>query len=398
MNLHQIPWIKLLLVALVGAAIWWFYATKMEWYESTETKGYSKTARENHLLASTRLIEAFGYRTKRLNSIETIRRKSLPTDEILWVLYADALTYRETQVALVDWINSGGHLILGIDETIGEGVETFIHSLGLEFAAVTKDEDLSASVITLKPKKAIDSITVQINSRADLYPSTPLIQGIKRSGTDQNGDRPYAIAQIENGKGVVTALGDARIFTNQRLDDHDNASLLLTLLWSHPGKTVHYFTGVQETPGLMRILWEKFPVTIIALCVALAAWVFYAASRLGPIRHEVEPGRTNLVSHLRARGHFWRRRKNFSSLSDPVKQAALREIRLNYRIPSANSDIPDHVFQDIAQSTGSSAGRVKRVLSDRTLSESELPNAAILLHKILSSTSTRSQHITRLNP
>ena len=397
MNLQQVPWIKLLLTLLVMAALLWLYLTKMEWVERTETKSYSKAARENPLLASTLLVKSFGYPSEKMNSVLPHALNAIDTDEVIWVLQADAISEGSTLEELAQWTKNGGHLMLGILPPVTPQLKTALSN----FSVSVTDDTLAekSSVVTLRPNNAIDAITIEFFAGADISTASDYIQGIKQIAENDKEERAFVVLQKTYGKGVLTVLSDAGMFNNRRLKEYDNGALLLHLLASHPGKNINYFIEERFTPGLLETLWRNFPITVIGLCVSLAASVFYAGARLGPIREEQAPGRTNLISHLRARGHFWRRRRQLAPLTNPVKHAALRKIRQNYRIPSNSIEaLPNHVIKDIAESTGASERNVKRVLSDAILSEVELPNAAILLKKILSNPSSSSQHTTRLSP
>jgi len=119
--------------------------------------------------------------------------------------------------------------------------------------------------------------------------------------------------------------------------------------------------------------------------LALIAWVLNTASRLGPVRTEQAPGRTNLISHLRARGHFWRRRGDLTPMSEPVRQAALREIKRLHatELKPDTSNLPTHTIEKIARDIGCSTTDVQRALSPLPLNAGELPNASFVLQHIL---------------
>lgn len=396
MNIQSVPWIKLLLTLLAILAIWWIYNKKMEWYETTEVKYFSKAAHRNPLLASSRLLEKFGYESKNLINVAEFTLANVSVDDVIWIMNADAVTDAKTIETLSSWVFSGGHLILGIEDPLSPSWESALQQFSIKINSEAISE--TDSIVTFLPEQSDDAITVQFEPGINLYPSGDYTQGIKRTEIDQDGERPFAIVQVEKGSGIFTLLADATIFDNHRLKDYDNASMLIQLLTARSENNINYFTGQRYVPGLLGTLWQNFPVTIISLCIALAAWIFYAAARLGPIRQELEPGRTNLISHLRARGHFWRRRRDLSPLSDPVKQDVLRQIKKNYRLSNTDDHLPNHVIQNISQLAGVSEQQIRRVLSDQSYSVNELPNAAILLQRILNTHLPRSQNSTRFSP
>ncbi len=440
MNVRGLPWIQLIIAILLVVFGWWFYTEKLEWQDYTSQQSPSRIVRENPLLASVRLLETYDYRTQEVKDIRFFDDLDAVPNESIWLLEADSLTDAALFQDLAEWTSQGGHLILGLDDPMSERLDVFLEAFDVE--AFTDIDDIGrteqwefeyikwlndleedpvftqsphsdkpysratplsnnrgSTLLTLKTNSTDgDAISIHYNNDAEVFTKRPVLQGVRWPGTKKE-HGVYVNMQIEHGEGIVTVLGDSAMFTNRGLKKHDNSSYLLQLLSSHPSKELHYFITQRTTPTLINTLWAKFPMLISLLGVALLAWVFYAAARLGPVRTETTPGKTNLVSHLRARGHFWRRRASVSPMSEPVRQAAIRSINHRYANQLGQTDsLPDTVVREIAEDIGCSTAQVKRALSSAPLSVRELPNAAFVLQRILHPPAPKSPKANRQTP
>ena len=259
--------------------------------------------------------------------------------------------------------------------------------------------DKGETIRTFKPEaNTSQAITVQYSNSAEIFYEKTPVQGMLWPNADKT-TGAYVNVQIAYGEGLVTALGDTQMFKFENLNTKDNGAYLLHLLNAHPSSELNYFLNIRKTPTLTKTLWSNFPTLLLLLAVALICWVLFAASRLGPVRTEQTPGRTNLVSHLRARGHFWRRRGDLTPMSEPVRLAAIRSIRHRYtqtETPS-DADIPADTIKKIAKDIGCAPSQVQRALSPHPLRARDLPDAAFVLQHILHKTLPRSSRTSEHN-
>ena len=442
MNLRALPWIQIVLSVVIVLLCWWVYATKMEWYEDIEFSGYSNEARENPLYASSLLLDRYGYSSNHVEDSNFFNTLGEKNDGVVWLMEADVITEDRLFNDLVEWTERGGHLILGLDDPMSDRLDETLVVFDIEaytsFDVITKsppwmreykkmvidfeDDDREDELVTRSPHvepapkpltgstllgsvvntsdtqltfrpeaSKPQAITIQYDNKAEIFTEKRPVHGVLSNveywnkDSDVSTDNAYVNVQVRYGKGLVTVLGDAYMFSNRNMKNRDNGAYLLHLLNTHPSTDVSYFTGLRSTPGLISTLWEKFPALLSLLALALLGWVLYAASRLGPIRTEQAPGRTNLVTHLRARGHFWRRRGDLKPMSEPVRQAALREIKRQYAntLKPDDTELPAALIKKIAAEIGCSAPQVQRALGPNPLSARELPNAAVVLQHIL---------------
>ena len=424
MNSRKLPWLEVLITLTVVSLCWWVYATQMEWRDVTTDSGPSRLARGNVLLASTRLLDKFGYSTEQVQDLNFFNDLDSYPEDIIWLYKADALVDEKSFNELEIWTASGGHLILGVSDPVPEQLNTMLERFDLR--VVTDPDSLGrteywrvlyeankpstpqsgydyttpphpgavyspqtprfgSTRITRQAKHSDpQAITIQVLDKAEIFTQAPVIGGIRWPYAKGKPDA-YINVQIPYEDGIVTVLGDAEMFSNTNLKTVDNSAYLLELMSAGPSKTMHYLIEERNTPGLAGTLWRLFPATVSLFSLALLAWVLNAASRLGPIRTELTQGRTNLISHLRARGHFWRRRGNMTPMTEPVRLAALREIKRQFPRMSKtlDADMPDSVVIKLSKDIGCSVKQVQRALSPEPLSVRDLPEAAFVLQYIL---------------
>jgi len=259
--------------------------------------------------------------------------------------------------------------------------------------------DHGDTTFTFRPNNSRrEAITVEYNQSAEVFLEQTPIQALH--WTHSLDEAPYVVAQIPYGNGYVTFLGDPELFDNYSIKGNDNGFFLLMLLSVKPESEVHYLLKDGEDPGLVDTLWREVPTTLVMFGLALLAWLFYAAARLGPVRNDIVPGRTNLMSHLRARGHFWRRRKNLIPLTAPVQKAAQRELkRQRPNLVKNNTDeFPPQLITIAASELSCTEQQLSKALQSSTLSVRDLPIAGQILQRILHQPLSNSSNIKRSRP
>jgi hypothetical protein len=105
-----------------------------------------------------------------------------------------------------------------------------------------------------------------------------------------DGDRALIVAQPA-GRGTIVSIGDADLFTNQNLDEDDNAVVVAALLAPEPGTTVRFLEAPFQVRD--RTLTDLIPDNVVrAFLQVLVAFVLYAlwrGRRLGRPVAETQP-------------------------------------------------------------------------------------------------------------
>lgn len=102
----------------------------------------------------------------------------------------------------------------------------------------------------------------------------------------------YVVERL-TGSGIVTSLGGAGLFTNQQLDEVDNAALAVRLLAPDPGTRVAILRPAEGEGSTERSLSDVMStgvrLAIVQLFVAFVAYAWFRARRLGGPVVEPQP-------------------------------------------------------------------------------------------------------------
>lgn len=125
---------------------------------------------------------------------------------------------------------------------------------------------------------------------------------------DDEGDakeRPEHLLYFDWGDGAVTFLSDTYIWSNKRIDCHDHAYALWSLV-NLNGRV--WILVNQDAPSLSAIIWHKAPYGLLASVLALILWLWCKSQALGPVFVQKTLARRSLAEHLYATGVLlWRK-------------------------------------------------------------------------------------------
>lgn len=166
-------------------------------------------------------------------------------------------------------------------------------------------------------------------------------------------------ARLARGAGTVDVLADFDMFANDALDDVPHIAVARQLFPPGPG-TVHLvYDG--KLPSLWWQLVHHGWRALLPLGLAVLAWLWMRAQRLGPVQPVAASDRRSLLEHVAAAGeHAWR-----FGLADRL-HAALRShvlARLRVRDPIAAALDGEAQVQGLATRTGISAPTLRNALS-----------------------------------
>jgi len=117
--------------------------------------------------------------------------------------------------------------------------------------------------------------------------------------------RPEHLLYFDWGDGAVTFLSDTYIWSNKRIDCHDHAYALWSLV-NLNGRV--WILVNQDAPSLSAIIWHKAPYGLLACLLALVLWLWSKSQTLGPVFIRQTLARRSLAEHLYATGVLlWRK-------------------------------------------------------------------------------------------
>lgn len=294
-----------------------------------------------------------------------------PRDTIVLRRQPDALG-EEAVGAVLDWVESGGHLVLPGPEA-GEAAP-LARALGLlpdePEADGDADSDADGEGDAVADDDAAPSPAVRC---ASLRPSAGgagggpsmlcappfLAQGDwNRFGEDAAGRVRFVRGQL--GEGLVTA-GDLGVLDNAALRAPAAREVARVLLLPRLGEgRVHLVYSSRIAAWWALLLRHGWPVLVPA-ALALLAWVAWRGQRLGPVRRPADVERRALLEHVRAAGQFAFRLGHGGALY--AAAARLFRARLAQRRPALAALQGEAQVQALAEALGMDVHRVRVALA-----------------------------------
>ncbi|PUA28865.1 MAG: hypothetical protein B0W54_10655 [Cellvibrio sp. 79] len=138
---------------------------------------------------------------------------------------------------------------------------------------------------------------------------------------------------FEIGDGSVTITSDNYIWTNRRIDCHDHAYALWSLV--NPNGRVWFLVN-QDAPSLAAIIWTQAKYAVLAGLLALVFWLWASGSRFGPVFTVPQEGRRSLAEHIYASAMLlWRKQQHPQLLA--LLRAEIMEQLAQQMLPSENA-------------------------------------------------------------
>lgn len=230
--------------------------------------------------------------------------------------------------ALMDWVAQGGHLVMRTPVSEGFGVKEWMPLMDrLHLQVESEGGECVRLQLPGQPRHAEFCNDRRFSFDDGIEPE--LAWGDVQSG--------FVYARLAHGQGRVDVIAGTDFLENGNWDPrrgwtggmHDAAHqwLVRQILAPNYGQgTVHLVYAVQM-PSLWRTLLVAGWPAWLPLLLALLAWLWARAQRLGPPLPAPEAGRRSLLEHVRASGEFLLRQGKGAWLYDAVRQAFLARLR-----------------------------------------------------------------------
>lgn len=362
MSRRQIPILPIIALLAIGAGLYGLY--KNITFEEVEYEVMrSAEARSNSLLAAGFLLntEDFIFDVKKTRRVFTELDDS---DGVLWLTDARELDDKREAEKIIAWVESGGILLTSPAGINGLDTNTISGWMLEQFGIVELDEEPDGVEIELSNSLSEDDVAKNDYSEQDTendwetitLPDSSLNANIRIfsdydpyfqiAKSNPNNlqtiiDSPFLIHRAL-GDGYVAVYADEELFDSDRFGDEDQGYLLLWLTQPAKNKTVSMVFNPASSPGLFTVLWSKFTLAICLFGLALAGFLRWASSRLGPIEQELPPIKNNIMEHLEARGEFWYRHKYTDKILDNVQIAAQENMLSQAGMSGTGSSVDSH--------------------------------------------------------
>lgn len=294
-------------VLSIGAllAVIWF-DNNFELAEREVVTGYSQEARRNPFLAAERFLRRIGRDSASISSVNLWRNPPAGDDVLVVYRYVPPASAERQQI-LREWIEAGGHLVVGADSAlrVGKDKDRRIPGLLAELG-VRVHEDNPGLMPTLATQQRIEIEFAETEQPVGVMMST---QRYLEDGDDQASagvvlGEGYGLLQYEVGEGLVTVLADNTFLTNRRIGDEDHA--LALLVGMEPEGKVWLVHDVMM-PSLLELIWQHASHAMVAMLALVLLWLWKLGAHLGPLLPPLQASRRDISEHLAASANYlWR--------------------------------------------------------------------------------------------
>ncbi|UNK58934.1 DUF4350 domain-containing protein [Pseudoxanthomonas daejeonensis] len=307
--------------AVVAALVAWFLHTH-ERIEHKQPLPPQGEAAWNPLYALRESLRADKVPAQTRQRLEPALFVSAPGDTVL--LDGDPARLRAAEVdALLDWVASGGHLLLrtplasvpGDDDADGAPeVPPLLLRLGVEAL-------LPPACVQLQVRGEESHVEFCDGWRVQLE------RGVSPRRAWGDAEPGYAFVRLAHGRGTVDVASDYDIFGNDQLDEATHQALARQLLAPNYGRgTVHLVYATRIESLWWRLLRDGWMLWS-PLALLLAGWLWRRAQRFGPWLPSPVASRRSLREHVRASGALLLRRGQAPLLYDATREAFLARLR-----------------------------------------------------------------------
>ncbi|HKH45726.1 MAG TPA: DUF4350 domain-containing protein [Thermoanaerobaculia bacterium] len=353
----------LLLAAL--AALWFF--TAFERVEQDVEVGYQGAARANPFLAAERLFTRLGAPARTLAA----EPPGMPPADHALLLVSPARSLSSGQFAKIfDWVRRGGRLLVALDEA--PSIDPILRHWSVEVSEPPEAGGPEVFEVTLREGT---KATVEILQARRLK--------VTRKDTQVQMGSPAGLAFVRyaEGAGSVTFLADAGFLSNGHIGQHDHAALAWALVRAGGDAPAGVWLAVRdEVPTLAQLLAQNAWMALASGGLLIAAWLWSAGARFGPLVPDPPRGRRSLLEHVEASGDFLWRTGRGSELVQGARQALFD--RIDVREPGWRSLPAADLVQRLAAGARLPAARIDRALYGAVTAPADLVQALQTLETV----------------
>ena len=285
--------------ALLGALAWWF--TQHFGFNTERVYvGFSGEARANPYFASRLLLERMGMRVHQ--TVEVSKPEALPQGATLVLAAARGELDPPTVDALLEWVENGGHLVVGVEYEMGR--DWLLSKLEVA-AQWPDDDDDERGPACPSPDAWTDEVVLPDGRtlKAGLQAGPILIDESDEYLWRYQAKDGTRILALRWGDGRVTLFSTLRPFDNHRIGKLDHAELLWSVLSDSSSREL-FLVRYLDTMSLPRWLWERAPLALVATALFMCLWLWRVVPRIGPLVPAAGVDRRSLLEHIRAVGRF----------------------------------------------------------------------------------------------
>lgn len=404
--------LKLVLALLVLGAGGWFVYASIEFYEETETSGWSVDALRNPYLAAQQFMDRSGIDVTDVDSLA--RLDELNSVGTLFFSDANQVQTPRQLTQVMDWLEVGGNIIYTAnltaseddlllqefevtvdwsdyeseaereDKPISETMREYNRQLEEgktreEIARSLADEDISLTRVSFGDD--IGELEVSFDNARVL--SHPYIDDAEY---DSGAHKPFSwslsdsgahMMQFEVGSGLLTIVSDPNIWNSYEIDLYDHA-YLLWLLSSEEGDFAILRSVVRDS--IWTLMKRNASELLLAAGLLVLVWIWRMGYRFGRLLPRDLARTRALGEHFSTVSHYLWHRRYGSYLIKPLRQQVLR--RASLTLPEFSR--ADRVRQNeiLAARCELNIATISRALGERNFNETTFVQTVRLLKRI----------------
>jgi hypothetical protein len=174
------------------------------------------------------------------------------------------------------------------------------------------------------------------------------------------GDRGTHMIVLRHGAGRLVALTDDYFLRNANLGEADHAELVVRLARLAGPEAPVWIVISERWPGMWSRAAHHAAPALVALALFLAAWIWRAARRFGPLFPAPELARRRWMEHLEAVGRFHWRADRGRALLAATRASVARAVERRH--PGAWRQAPPARYEALARQSGLTPHRVSLAL------------------------------------
>lgn len=343
------------------------FFTFFESYETTVDLGWSEEAKLNRFLAAQQYLDKLEITHQISSSFKQL--KNLESIDTLIINNDKDVVSVQQQEELLNWIRSGGHLIIAFSDIEDEyDQDHFLRTLGFDAYTreysdddesqtwIDENQDFSENVLAASKKKSRKNLMKKVlekeNSITELLVTTLTFDGIEgevdayfETSTlldhdyfyqDEQSDYAYQpfywqgdnngtrFIQMEIEEGLVTVMSTVEIWNNYNIDILDHA-LLLRVLTKY--STLVVFLEGSSFPHLNTLIWKYAYELVISLLIIIIVWLIFKSRRFVPAIQTATSQRRSLLEHIQAIGNYHWRLKQTDTLVLSLRTQILQKVK-----------------------------------------------------------------------
>ncbi|HYU34957.1 MAG TPA: DUF4350 domain-containing protein, partial [Thermoanaerobaculia bacterium] len=190
-----------------------------------------------------------------------------------------------------------------------------------------------------------------------------------------------AFVRYAEGAGSVTFLADASFLTNSGIGQLDHAALAWALVRAGGDAPAGVWIAIRDkVPTLGQLLVRHAWMALASGGLLIAAWLWAAGSRFGPLLPDPPRDRRSLLEHVEASGDFlWR-----TGRGDEIVQSAREALvhRIDVREPGWSRLPAPELVKRLAAGARLPAARIDRALHGTVTTPADLVHALQTLETV----------------